>query len=44
MIKEKNPRAFAVSYKLETDEALLERKATMSMEKYSMDMVIANLL
>ena len=44
MIKERNPSAFAVSYKLETDEAILMNKATMSLQKYKMDMVIANLL
>ena len=44
IIKEKNPNAYAISYKLETDENILESKAVMSLKKYSMDMVIANLL
>ena len=44
VIKEKNPSALAISYKLETDATILESKATMSLSKYSMDIVIANLL
>ena len=44
IIKSNNPSAIAISYKLETDEAILENKAVMSLEKYNMDMVIANLL
>ena len=43
-IKTLNPEAIAISYKLETDESILESKAVMSLKKYSMDMVIANLL
>lgn len=44
VIKELNPHAFVASYKLETDEAILASKATMSLQKYQLDMVIANLL
>lgn len=44
VIKQINPNAFAISYKLETDEEILESKALMSLKKYNMDMVIANLL
>lgn len=44
VIKLINPNAFAISYKLETDVEILESKALMSLEKYGMDMVIANLL
>ena len=44
VIKEINPAAFAISYKLETDVEILDSKATMSLKKYKMDMVIANLL
>ena len=43
-IKTLNPEAIAISYKLETDESILESKSVMSLQKYSMDMVIANLL
>lgn len=44
VIKKLNPSAFVVSYKLETDADILEAKATMSLQKYGMDIVIANLL
>jgi len=39
-----NPQTHAVSFKLETDEAILEKKARGSIEKYDMDLVVANLL
>ena len=44
IIKERNPKAIAISFKLETDQAILKQKATSSMNKYNMDMVVANLL
>ena len=44
LIKNKNANAFAISYKLETDPAILESKALSSLQNYQMDMVIANLL
>ena len=44
IIKERNPKAIAISFKLETDQAILKQKATSSMKKYNMDMVVANLL
>merc|ERR1712216_82943 len=38
------PEAFVVTFKLETDESILVQKATGSIEKYGMNLVIANLL
>ena len=38
------PEAFVVSFKLETDEAILESKATGAMKKYGLNAVVANLL
>jgi len=38
------PRAFCVSFKLETDAALLLRKAHASIDAYAMHMVVANML
>jgi phosphopantothenate-cysteine ligase len=38
------PSAFVVSFKLETDPSILLRKATGAIEKYGVDMVIANVL
>ncbi len=38
------PRAFIVSFKLETDEAILDDKASASLKSYGQDMVICNLL
>jgi len=39
-----NPKQLAVSFKLETDTNILEQKALGAIEKYQMDLVIANLL
>jgi hypothetical protein len=33
-----------ISFKLETDTSILEKKAKAGIEKYGMDMVIANIL
>ena len=38
------PDMFAVSFKLETDEAILLKKARGAIEKYRMDCVVANIL
>lgn len=38
------PRAFIVSFKLETDEKLVISKAQQSLEKYGHDLVVANVL
>jgi len=38
------PKAFVVSFKLETDENILEAKSTGSLEKYGHNLVIGNLL
>ena len=38
------PEGFIVTFKLETDESILVRKAQGSIEKYGMNLVIANLL
>jgi len=38
------PKAFWVSFKLETDHKLLERKARGAIAKYGMDCVVANML
>lgn len=38
------PRAFVISFKLETDPALLLPKARLALHKYQHDLVIANLL
>ena len=38
------PDAFEISFKLETDEAILFLKATKSIANYGMDLVIANML
>lgn len=39
-----NPNTLATSFKLETDEEILEKKALDAIAKYDMDCVIANLL
>lgn len=39
-----NPKTLACSFKLETDEEILEFKATDAIRRYDMDVVIANLL
>jgi phosphopantothenate---cysteine ligase (ATP) len=44
MIKVWCPTALAISFKLETDHALLEMKAQASIKKYGVDLVVANLL
>ncbi|UJR14924.1 hypothetical protein I4U23_001906 [Adineta vaga] len=38
------PEAFVVSFKLETDEKILEQKCLQSAEKYHQDIVIGNML
>jgi len=38
------PRAVVVSFKLETDESILMKKATGAIEKYKVDCVVANIL
>jgi phosphopantothenate-cysteine ligase len=38
------PRAVIVSFKLETDEGVLDEKASASLRNYHQDMVICNLL
>jgi len=38
------PSSYIVSFKLETDEDILEAKARQAMEKYGMHVVVANLL
>lgn len=38
------PECFVVSFKLETDDSLLESKAKSSLEKYKHNVVIANTL
>lgn len=37
-----NPNTVLVSFKLETDMEILEQKAVGAMEKYKVDMVVAN--
>ena len=39
-----NPNTILVSFKLETDYQILEQKAVGAMEKYKVDMVVANQL
>ncbi|XP_062097945.1 phosphopantothenate--cysteine ligase 2-like [Humulus lupulus] len=36
------PKAFLISFKLETDSKILLKKAVAALEKYKMDMVVAN--
>ncbi|KAL1547036.1 phosphopantothenate--cysteine ligase (ATP) [Salvia divinorum] len=36
------PKAFCISFKLETDKNILLKKAGTALEKYNMDMVVAN--
>lgn len=38
------PRAYTVSFKLETDESILISKARAAIEKYKVDAVVANVL
>ena len=38
------PLAFCVSFKLETDQAIIRKKAEASVEKYNVNMVIGNIL
>jgi phosphopantothenate-cysteine ligase len=38
------PDAFVVSFKLETDEKILEEKCLQSAEKYNQDIIIGNML
>lgn len=38
------PRSFIVSFKLETDEALLDSKASASLRQYGQNAVVCNLL
>lgn len=44
LTREWAPNAFCTSFKLETDDSLLERKAAGALHKYSVDLVIANML
>ncbi|KAJ2822754.1 Phosphopantothenate--cysteine ligase cab2 [Coemansia erecta] len=44
LVKNWAPRCFIVSFKLETDEQLLEPKAKYALEKYGHQIVVANLL
>ena len=39
-----SPNAFVVSFKLETDEKILEQKCLQSAEKYHQDIIVGNLL
>jgi phosphopantothenate---cysteine ligase (ATP) len=39
-----NPKAFCVSFKLETDLSILETKVLKAIEAYGVDMVVANQL
>lgn len=39
-----SPHAFVVSFKLETDETILQRKAEGAMKKYHVNLVVANIL
>mmetsp|Transcript_35925 Transcript_35925/g.55170 ORF Transcript_35925/g.55170 Transcript_35925/m.55170 type:complete len:261 (-) Transcript_35925:1086-1868(-) len=39
-----NPKTTLISFKLETDDALLEKKAKGAIQKYGVDMVVANIL
>ena len=39
-----NPETFLISFKLETDESLLQNKSRAAIEKYGCDMVVANIL
>jgi phosphopantothenate-cysteine ligase len=38
------PEAFVVSFKLETDEKILENKCIQSADKYNQDIIIGNML
>lgn len=44
LTREWAPRSFVVSFKLETDEAILFQKAGGAIEKYAVNLVVANLL
>jgi phosphopantothenoylcysteine synthetase/decarboxylase len=44
LVREWTPRGFVVSFKLETDEALLKGKALRSLETYGHQIVIGNIL
>ena len=44
LVKEWAPHAFVVSFKLETDETIISRKAKEALEKYKHQVVIANIL
>lgn len=37
-----NPKTLLISFKLETDIAILKKKATASFKNYGVDMVVAN--
>ena len=43
MMKEWNSKMFLVSFKLETDESILQDKVSRSMKKYFIDMVVSNM-
>ena len=44
LTKEWAPHSFIVSFKLETDEDLVIKKATSAIEKYGVHLVVANQL
>ncbi|XP_019632139.1 PREDICTED: phosphopantothenate--cysteine ligase-like [Branchiostoma belcheri] len=44
LVKEWAPQAFTVSFKLETDTSILIKKAKQALQKYSHQVVIANIL
>lgn len=41
-VKTWNPETILISFKLETDTQILEQKAKAAIEKYGVDMVVAN--
>lgn len=44
LCREWAPQCFVVSFKLETDESIVQSKAKSAIEKYGVDLVVANLL
>lgn len=44
LTSEWSPHAFVVSFKLETDESILQRKAEGAIKKYHVNLVVANIL
>jgi hypothetical protein len=39
-----SPKSCVISFKLETDEKILQEKVYGSFEKYNVDMIVANIL